>query len=150
MYRVEYCGSVIVCNSKDELEHLLGIIRQSHRESPFGGYPAAPKNPWKAEVFWRFVEKLGTSQERVIKMLLKDKASDDELRKTLGLQSNKQLAGILSGISKQAAAHQIPARAVFVIENESRSGEVTKTYAIAPQFVEIAAENNWPVDISEE
>jgi hypothetical protein len=87
---------------------------------------------------------LGESQKLVLQALLKnDKLTDTRLRNLLHLESNKQLAGVLSGISKQAAAHDIPARAVFKIENESKSGKVTKSYVTAPEFSWIALENNW-------
>ena len=35
---------------------------------------------------------------------------------------------------------------VFTIENESKSGETTKTYVIARHFLEMAAAQNWPLD----
>jgi hypothetical protein len=60
------------------------------------------------------------------------------------LETNKQLAGVLSGISKQAAAHDIPARAVYKIERESKSGALTKTYLAALEFLQIANQMNWP------
>ena len=69
-----------------------------------------------------------------------------QLRHAVGVETNQQLAGILSGLSKQAAACHLPAREVFTIENESKSGETTKTYVIARHFLETATANNWPLD----
>jgi hypothetical protein len=58
------------------------------------------------------------------------------------------LAGVLSGISKQAGANNISARSVFNIENESKSGEVTKTYVVSLDFLRIANEMNWPDQVN--
>ena len=57
------------------------------------------------------------------------------------MASNKQLAGILSGLSKQAAACHLSAREVFTIENESKAGETSKTYVIARHFLAMATAN---------
>ena len=73
--------------------------------------------------------------------------SDEELRQFLHLDNNKQLAGVMSGISKQAAACNVPAGAVYKIDNESRSGDVTKTYVISLDFLQIANEN-WPDELT--
>lgn len=102
---------------------------------------------WKRDLFWKFVEALGEPQKEILTLLVKKrKVTDQEIRRTLKLDSNKQLAGFLSGISKQAGAHNIPARAVFTIENESQSGEITKSYVIATDFLTMAIDQNWPTD----
>ncbi len=100
---------------------------------------------WTGELFWKFIDSLGDTQKRVLSALvLKRSLSDKELRQLLKLDDNKQLAGVLSGISKQAAAHNVCARSVFRIENESKSGEIAKTYAVSLDFLRLANEMNWP------
>jgi len=100
---------------------------------------------WKPDTFWKFIEALGKPQKRVLGLLVqKRRVSDDEIRKALGLDTNLELGGVLSGVSKQAASHNIPARAVFIIENEMKGGETTKTYVVALDFLRIATEMNWP------
>ena len=104
-------------------------------------------NPWTVALFWEFVSSLGDPQRRVLGELVRKRAlRDQELRELLGLADNRQLAGVLSGISKQAGAHDIPARNVYKMENESKSGEVIKTYVAALEFVQIANQMNWPDD----
>jgi hypothetical protein len=84
-------------------------------------------------------------QERALGQLVRQHtATDEELRQFLNLETNKQLAGVLSGISKQAAAHDIAARSVYKIERESKRGTVTKTYLVALEFLQIANQMNWP------
>ena len=100
---------------------------------------------WKRDTFWKFIEALGKPQKQVLGLLVqKRRMSDDEIRKALGLDTNLELGGVLSGVSKQAASHNIPARAVFTIENEMKGGETTKTYVVALDFLRIATEMNWP------
>jgi len=77
-------------------------------------------------------------------LVRKGKASDAELRKAADVRSNLELGGILTAVSKQAAATNVPARAVFTIETETASGENKKTYAIAMEFLRMASEMNWP------
>jgi CRP-like cAMP-binding protein len=109
--------------------------------------PQVEVSHWTRESFWEFVEAVGEPQQRILKMLVKQhRATDEQLRKALKVDSNQQLAGILSGISKQAGAQNVPARAVYTIENESSAGNVTKTYVVAIDFLRIATEMNWPED----
>ena len=98
-------------------------------------------------VFSDFVQAIGSSQTTVLAWLLQHtRATDATLRQAVGVASNKQLAGILSGVSKQAAACHLSAREVFTIENESKAGETTKTYVIARHFRAMVTANNWPLD----
>ena len=98
-------------------------------------------------MFSDFVQAIGSSQTTVLAWLVRHtRATDAALRQAVGVASNKQLAGILSGLSKQAAACHLSAREVFTIENESKAGETSKTYAIARHFRAMATANNWPLD----
>ena len=104
-------------------------------------------NPWTPRVFSDFVSAIGTSQTTVLAWLVRHtRATDAQLRQAVGVETNQQLAGVLSGLSKQAAACHLPAREVFTIENESKSGETTKTYVISTRFLRMATANNWPLD----
>ena len=111
---------------------MLGIIETSY---------------WTGEKFWRLIESVGEPQKRLLELLVrKHRVSAEEMCKALELNSNQQLAGVLSGISKQAGSHDVPARAVFTIDNESRSGETTKTYVVAKMdFLKMATGQNWPL-----
>jgi len=143
MVKISYNGRLVECETADEA---IEILRHIKRETKYSGasHGTIIHEVWNNRVFWKFIEKLGENQKQVLQALLKrGKLTDAELRNLLHLESNKQLAGVLSGISKQAAAHDIPARAVYQIENESKSGKVTKSYAAAHEFSWIAVENNW-------
>jgi len=104
-------------------------------------------SPWTREGFWKFIDSLGSPQKRIVALLVEHRhMRDEELREAVKVSTNLELGGILSGISKQAAAHNVPARAVFTIQNESKGGEMTKTYAVALEFLRLATEMNWPTE----
>ena len=147
------------CDTAEEASELLKQLQaeeekkvRRERRSPLesliaglAGWDEEHRSPWNRTSFWTFLESLGEPQKRVLTLLVqKRRLRDEELREALQLDSNKQLAGVLSGISKQAGAHNLPARAVYTIENERKSSQVTKTYVVALDFLRIANEMNWP------
>jgi hypothetical protein len=161
MPTVRYKGFEITCGTAAEAAEVIARLRAEdaktiERHTPgigqFATMPALAKmlagsveaSSWKRETFWQFIESLGGQQKLILNLLVERKRiTDDQLREAVKVDSNQQLAGILSGISKQAGAQNIPARAVYTIENESKSGLVTKTYVIAVDFLRIAREMNW-------
>ena len=157
MIKITANGRQIECNSSEEavaiLKHLDAEDRKSgvhqNKPTPFAAlteiFGLSETKHWTGETFWKFIESIGDQQRAILSLLVqKRKASDAELRNLLKLANNQELAGILSGISKRAGAQNIPARAVFIIENESKDGEMAKTYVAAMNFLRIAAEMNWP------
>ncbi len=101
--------------------------------------------PWTPALFHSFVERLGGPQIEVLtRLLVGTRLQDEELRAALGIDSNQALAGILSGISKQAAAVSVSARDVFTLENLRSRGKRRSTYAVADKFKRMASEMNWP------
>ena len=158
MIKFRYRGIEVECSTEAEAQSVLACIAEQDEkrrvqnrsllEVAIASVSDAEKrerNPWNGDLFWKFIENLGDSQKLILsKLILKRSLKDKELRNLVGVKDNKQLAGVMSGISKQAAAHNIPARAVFKIENESKAGEVTKTYVVSLDFLRIANEMNWP------
>jgi hypothetical protein len=153
MYKIKNGETEVTCETAREALELVRLFKEEEeRERAASAVPMvraskilAPTNPWTGQQFWKFVESLGDSQRGVLKLLLKHgRISDDKLRRFLNVESNQQLAGVLSGISKQAAAQDISARAVFTIDNETKSGETTKTYVASHVFTHAAEEYGWP------
>ena len=102
-------------------------------------------NDWTPELFFQFIESIGRRQQKVLSYLKERRqVTDEELRQELGVSSNQALAGILSGISKQAAALGIPARAVFSFENFRTDGKRRSTYWVSEKFLRIATDSSWP------
>jgi hypothetical protein len=148
-------GYVIECSNAKEA---IAVLQHLQRESQNAFRPPALKalaalssfasgeesTSWTDDAFWQFIEALGEMQKRILALLVeKRRMTDNDLRKVLKIETNLELGGILSGVSKQASSHGIPARAVFTIENESKGGETTKTYVVNTGFLRIATAMNW-------
>ena len=162
MYKIQHGTITVICDSQAEFEHAMGYIRKDLDAQPKAQYPRAvakaiedvmgiqglvDRNPWTNQVFFEFLAAVGDLQRRVLALLVQQtRATDSQLREAVGVSANQQLAGVLSGVSKQAAAFDLSARAVFTIENESKSGETTKTYVVSKYFLATANTNNWPLD----
>ena len=162
MYRIQHGSITVICDSQAEFERAMDYIRKDLAAQPKARYPRAvakaienvmgiqglvDRNPWTHRVFFDFITAVGDSQRTVLALLVRQtRATDSQLREAVGVSTNQQLAGVLSGVSKQAAAFDLPARAVFTIENESKSGETTKTYVVSKYFLATANTNNWPLD----
>jgi hypothetical protein len=103
------------------------------------------ETPWTPDIFLDFIGRLGPAQKRALALLVtRRRVTDEELRKALKVSGNQALAGVLSGISKQAAALKIPARAIFSFENLRNAGKRRSAYAVADKFLQIATDMNWP------
>ena len=136
MIRIKHGGFEVFCDNASEAAELL---RQMDKQN------ATNRTPWNGLRFANFIDSLGDKQRDLLKLLLSEKrVSAQVLSAFCGVDSNQRLAGVLSGISKQAAAHDIPARAVFGIDNEYTSGKAEKFYVAAQEFIEAAADSNWP------
>lgn len=102
---------------------------------------------WTRDRFLAFINRLGDQQKLVLALLLtKSSLTDVELRNALKVSGNQALAGVLSGVSKQAIALFIPPRAVFDFENFRFGGKRRSDYLVADEFRKIAAEMNWPTE----
>lgn len=117
------------------------------------GLNSLPVNPWSKEVFWDFVTSLGPSQKAILSTLLiyggsNDGVSDELLRKEAGVGTNQALAGILSGLSKQAARLGLSPRDVFWFQSSrgaARSNRARRSvYHIDLSFLAMACELHWP------
>jgi len=160
MIKFRYRGIEVECSTEAEAKSMLANLAERDEKqrlknrsllekaiASVAGTAKPKPRPWSSDLFWKFVGSLGDPQKLVLSALINKRSlTDKELRHLLNLDNNKQLAGIMSGISKQAAAHGMPARAVYKIENESNSGEVTKTYVTSLDFLRISNEMNWPDD----
>jgi hypothetical protein len=167
--KIPFGNKVIECDTVEEAERILEILKRQEADERrtrqqqeaegkrklaelTGGSTMAfmdellhPVKTWTPQLFVRFIDRLGADQLAILRILvIKGRASDDDLRAALKVDNNQALAGVISGISKQAAALDIIARAVFGIENHRRSGELTKIYFAADEFREMAHSMNWP------
>ena len=115
-----------------------------HYQKLFSAYDES-KFKWTSDSFVALISRLGEAQKIALALLVTRRAiSDGDLREALKLSGNQALAGVLSGISKQAAALYIPARAIFDFENFRVGGKRRSDYLVVDEFREIAAQMKWP------
>ena len=137
-----------IARAKDvEYSERVAEVLKSHPGSrrPTAG-DLEPKRVWDAAVFVRFIERLGDVQQLVLEFLIiRNTATDHELRTVAEVENNLALAGVMSGISKQALALNIPPRAVFWVKNlRSGGSRAGSRYHLAEAFLQIAREMDWP------
>jgi hypothetical protein len=161
--RFKYGGVPFTVDTPEEAAKIIEALRQQdvldakrralNRATIEQGGPGAllafieeEYGTWTPGVFLRFVERLGPSQKAALALLVtRRSATDEELREAVKARGNQALAGILSGISKQAAALNIPARSIFGFENLRSAGKRRSTYTVADSFLQISREMNWPI-----
>lgn len=131
-------------DAETRMKRILGLLNEGQiddandmiREGTF---------TWTSDLFVRLIDRLGDTQIAVLGLLKEARhATDDELRACVHVSNNQALAGVLSGISKQAAALGISARDIFSFENLRNGGKRRNIYKIANKFYEIANRMNWP------
>jgi hypothetical protein len=164
--KFKYRGEPFTADTPEEAVKTLALLKQQDKEAKEAYQERAARylgakmemggslvaygldeltTPWTPEIFHSFMDRLGESQKAALAMLVtQHRVTDEELRQELGVSGNQALAGILSGISKQAAALGIPARAIFTLENFRNAGQRRSTYAVADKFLHIATDMSWP------
>jgi len=139
---------------EDEIKRKQIVLRTSYLPKGYvdeflqeqdGLYESIVASAWTRESFCRFIESIGELQKQVLSLLVSNREqSDDALRKALKMNSNQALAGVLSGISKQAGILDISPRAVYTMKDERRGRVLHKTYVVADDFLQMCHEMNWP------
>lgn len=161
--KFKYSGILFTADTPEEAAKIRALLKKqdaeeaekhawSRAEAKFGGPGAQMRafiseefGTWTPAVFLNFIERLGSPQQTALSMIVtRRRVTDEELRKALKVPNNQALAGVLSGISKQAAALNISARHIFSFENLRTAGKRRSTYTIADNFLQIATDMNWP------
>lgn len=121
---------------------LTRVFVRSAEISAAVGYQSS----WTPEVFAQFTERLGAPQRTALGTMVAFRlgAPDEVLRASSGSANNQALAGILSGISKQAQALGIPPRTVFTFENIRSKRGRSSLYRATDEFREFAIAAGWP------
>lgn len=133
----KYAGVTFEVSTHQEAIDTLNALRQNDAR--------IAEAIWTPDLFQTFIGRLGESQLTALSTLTRlRRATDAALRKALGVPTNQALAGVLSGISQQATALNIPARAVFTLENIRNAGKRRSTYEITPAFLQAATLAGWP------
>lgn len=158
--KFKHRGETFIADTSEEVMQLRELLAKQDAEAAqkrvlakYGGkmeqlgafIAAEAETPWTPEVFLGFIDRLGNPQQVALSLLVtRRRVTDAELRKALDVSGNQALAGVLSGISKQAAALNIAARDIFSFENLRNAGKRRSTYTVADKFLEITSSMNWP------
>jgi hypothetical protein len=158
--KFKHRGEPFTADTPEEAAQMLALLKKQDADAAqnrvwarYGGKMEQIKafiaeeaeTPWNPEMFLSFIDRLGDPQQAALALLVTcRRVSDEELREALNVSGNQALAGVLSGISKQAAALNIPARSIFSFENLRNAGKRRNTYTVADKFWEIASSMNWP------
>jgi hypothetical protein len=132
--------------SLEQVQDLALVKDEDLEEGEFlPGNRVLHHGPWTEAILDTFLHSLGRDQKEILRILVdKKRATADELRAAIGVEKNQALAGVISGISKQAVALGIKPRDVFGIENNRKSGVLNKSFVINEDLLKIAQFANWP------
>jgi len=143
--KIPFRDSFIECDTWEEAERILGGMGEFLPGNRLRSY-----GPWTDQLLDTFLHRLGPDQKAILRILVdKKRVTADELRVAIAVKNNQALAGVISGISKQAAALGIGARDVFGIENRRRSGVLSKSFFVSDEFLKVAKAVGWPNRIQE-
>jgi hypothetical protein len=124
---------------------IQAMLKEGRTEEVHDHLTEGPGTPWTPQLFLGFIDHIGKTQRDLLALLVSSRhVTDEELRACIKVPGNQALAGVLSGISKQAAALGINARDIFSFENLRNAGKRRSNYRVANKFAEIASQMNWP------
>lgn len=135
-YRIKYKGVTIECDTRDDAMRLVDKIHQSDATTQ-----------WTLSDFEEFTNRIGVVQRNLLNLLLISypvPVNAEELRAVLDLPDNRVLAGVLSGVSKQALALNMEPADVYSQKVSYKSGKPRREYMANPGFRKMAQDNEWP------
>jgi hypothetical protein len=138
-FKVNYRGLEVTCETPEDVDALASLARigkackQAVRGFPKPSLFDNPKHG-SARIL---VRELAEQPRNLLRLLAeKGKMTDAEIRELLGLQNNKALAGVLTGISKRAKKAGINKAIVEKVSKRNGTGERRYLYSIGSQFLE--------------
>ena len=148
-----YRGADLTADTPEEAAKLLSLIQANEEMEGIsrflalvptpGGIPAA-QSVWTPALFNDLLERLGDKQRKALELIVRDGyAFDDDLRSALDVPNNQSLAGVLSGISKQAQSMGVSPRTVFAVKGYRRDGKRWSRYDVAADFLDTALQMGW-------
>jgi hypothetical protein len=137
--KIEHGGVTYTVETLEEAVKLGALLQESGTIETIEASIDESDFVWTPEAFRTFMEHLGEPQKVALSALCeRGKATDGFLREAVGVSDNQALGGVLSGVSKQAIALGIPARAVFKCENYRNAGKRRSLYYMHDGFRQIA------------
>ncbi len=127
MIRIEHNGMTYLCDTVDEAVRLGQSLQVAlpRIEDKFAAEAIPPvARMWTPDLYRRFYERLSEPQRRVLDVFMdRGTVRADYLCERAGVPSSQALAGILSGMSRQAVSLGLSPRMVFEIDTTRRAAE---------------------------
>lgn len=106
---------------------------------------AQPIRHWPADVALEFLENLGELQQRFLAVLSQGASVQSEMVvRALGLDSEIALAGVISGLSKQAKKANVNPHNIYFVDVEWTGKTKQRYFRMMNDFREALLELNWP------
>lgn len=106
---------------------------------------AQPIRHWPVDTALEFLESLGEKQRTFLSVLADGSSVESEtVIHILGLDSEIALAGVLSGLSKQAKKMNINPHNIYFVEVSWSGKTKTRHFRMMRDFLEAITELNWP------
>jgi len=154
--KFKYRGAEVTADTPEEAAKLLSLIQANEEMEGISRFFALGPTPdgilaaqsvWTPALFNNLLERLGDKPKKALELIVRNGyAFDDDLRTALEVPNNQALAGVLSGISKQAQSLGISPRTVFTVKGYRRDGKRWSRYDIAADFLDTAVQMGWEYD----
>lgn len=106
---------------------------------------AQPIRHWPVDTALEFLESLGEKQRKFLSILAEGSSVPSEtVIRILGLDSEIALAGVLSGLSKQAKKMKVNPHNIYFVDVSWSGKTKTRYFRMMRDFLEAITELNWP------
>jgi hypothetical protein len=127
----------------DTAKEALDLQRLLEKEESDQG--AQPLRHWPVDVALEFVQSLGELQRKFLGTLSQGASvSSEAIVKALGLDSEIALAGVLSGLSKQAKKMNVNPHNIYYVNVDWVGKTKERYFRLMRDFHEALIELNWP------
>jgi hypothetical protein len=117
-------------------------------DAMFGTYGGDSKRVWTADLAMDLLNGIGDAQKNLIAALTHQPFSrsmhSDNLAKSIGLDSEMALAGVVSGLSKQLRKMSIAPTDLYKVTVEWKAKGKVRTFHLSEDFANALAELGWP------
>lgn len=107
------------------------------------------QNAWTPDVFTEFVESIPPLGQQFLKVLMAQPQvliPSTEINKALGFKKHIELAGVLSGLSKQLKKLGMRPHQLYFVDVSWNGKQKERGFAIDREFLLAAEEIGWPED----
>jgi hypothetical protein len=136
----------------DTPEEAIALRRQLEKAEDFTDWlenpvDPLPKSTWTHDAVMELLQTMGVQQHLFLRELIKKgKLTSDQVRRALHLDSEVALAGVISGLSKQAKKAGFAPSDLYSVAVSWSGKDKTRTFELEPQFESTAKELGWPDD----